>query len=128
MPLGRVSSAALLLSGAAALVAPDAVASALRLVPSDARGMAETRAGLGGTYAALGAWSCFSSSPEAAVAVGVTWWGAAAARLTSLVIDRPRTDGSFWTYLGLEVVLGGMAVTAARRARRRGLRPGTTTG
>lgn len=115
MLLGRVSSAALLLSGVAALVSPDTVGNALRLVPSDARGKAEARAGLGGTYAALGAWSCLSATPEAAVAVGVTWWGAAAARLASLAVDRPRTDGSFWTYLGLEVVLGGMAMASARR-------------
>jgi hypothetical protein len=53
--VGRVSSAALMLSGVAAVVNPQGVAEALHLASADARGVTETRAGLGGTYAALGA-------------------------------------------------------------------------
>jgi hypothetical protein len=77
---GRVSSAALMLSGVAAVVNPRGVADALHLTPADGRGVTETRAGLGGTYAALGGWALVSSEPAADVAVGMTWLGAAAVR------------------------------------------------
>ena len=114
MVLGRLSSAALLLSGVAALVAPERVASALELSPRSQRGIAETRAGLGGTYAALGGWALASNSPATQVAVGATWIGAATARLASLVIDRPRTDTAFWAYLVAEVGFGCLALGTAR--------------
>lgn len=60
MNLGHVSSAALMLSGAAGAVMPGRVASALQLTPESSHGIAETRAGLGGTYAALGGWALVS--------------------------------------------------------------------
>src|SRR6266403_2203321 len=88
--LGRLSSAALMLSGLAGVVMPKRVAAALDLPASTGRGLAETRAGLGGTYAALGGWALASRQPAAQAAVGVTWLGAAAARLGSLALDRPR--------------------------------------
>jgi hypothetical protein len=75
--LGRVSSAALMLSGLAGMVMPRRVAAALDLPVTTSRGMAETRAGLGGTYAALGGWALVSRQPAAHAAVGVTWLGAA---------------------------------------------------
>src|SRR5438128_7419709 len=110
MNLGRVSSAALMLSGLSAVVAPKRVASALKLSAVSGRGVAETRAGLGGTYAALGGWALLSRNPTAQVAVGVTWLGAAAARLGSLPLDRPRTDWKFWAYLAAEIGLGVAAL------------------
>jgi hypothetical protein len=114
MNLGHVSSAALMLSGAAGVVVPGRVASALQLTPASSRGIAETRAGLGGTYAALGGWALVSGRRPAVAAVGVTWLGAAAARLVSLAIDRPRTDATFWAYLAAEVGFGAIALAAAR--------------
>jgi hypothetical protein len=87
--LGRVSSAALMLSGVAGVVMPERVASALQLTPASSRGIAEVRAGLGGTYAALGAWALVSRRRAAGVAVGAAWLGAATVRLVSLAIDRP---------------------------------------
>ena len=103
-----------MLSGAAAVVSPDRVAAALQLVPASPRGTAEARAGLGGTYAALGVWAIVSRHPSAQAAVGVTWLGAAAARLASLAVDRPRTDASYWAYLAAEVGFGTVALAAAR--------------
>ncbi len=94
---------------------PDSVGTALDLPPGSARGRAEIRAGLGGTYAALGGWALANRSPEAAAAVGFTWLGAAAVRLASLRLDRPRTDAAFWAYLAIELGLGTAAVTSARR-------------
>ena len=120
MILGRVSSAALMASGLAGVVTPGSVNAALELPAVTARGMAETRAGLGGTYAALGGWALVSRDPTAQAAVGVVWLGAAAARVGSLVVDRPRTDGAFWAYLAVEITLGAAALTGARRARRVG--------
>jgi hypothetical protein len=108
--LGRVSSAALMASGLAGVVMPGSVSAALELPAQTARGTAETRAGLGGTYAALGGWALVSRNPTARTAVGVVWLGAAAARLASLRLDHPRTDAAFWTYLAVEISLGAAAV------------------
>jgi hypothetical protein len=113
MKLARVSSAALMLSGIAGVLTPTSVASALDLTPGSNRGVAETRAGLGGTYAALGGWALLSRDPTAQRAVGVTWLGAAAVRLASLVIDRPPTDLAFWSYLAAEIGFGTAALATA---------------
>jgi hypothetical protein len=102
-----------MLSGVAGVVTPKSVGSALNLSAQDARGTAEIRAGLGGTYAALGAWALLSKQPATDVAVGVTWLGAAAARLASLKLDRPRTNIAFWAYLALETGLGTAALVSA---------------
>ena len=114
MNLGRVSSAALMLSGVAGVLTPKRFVAALDLVPTSDRGVAETRAGLGGTYAALGGWALLSRDPVAQRAVGVTWLGAAAVRLATLVVDRPPTDWTFWSYLAGEIGLGASALAAAR--------------
>src|SRR5260370_33087283 len=89
--LGRWSSAALMASGLAGVITPRSVASALELPVTTARGGAETRAGLGGTYAAVGGWALVSRDPAAQAAVGVIWLGAAAARRGSLRLGPPRT-------------------------------------
>ncbi len=117
MDAGHLSSAALMLSGAAGVAIPARVAEALDLAPGSPRGIAETRAGLGGTYAALGAFALFSGSVGAQRAVGATWLGAGAVRLAALVADRPRTDAAYWAYLAAELGLGAAALmTAGRRS------------
>jgi hypothetical protein len=113
MNVGRFSSAALMLSGLAGVLMPTKVASALELPAASGRAVAETRAGLGGTYAALGGWALFSRDPAAHAAVGVTWLGAAAARIGSLVVDHPRIDGAFWAYLAVELGFGSAALASA---------------
>lgn len=115
MNAGRVSSAALMLSGISGVLAPRRVASALDLCATSDRGVSETRAGLGGTYAALGGWALVSRDPAAHAAVGVTWLGAAAVRLASLVVDRPATDWTFWGYLAAEIGFGATALASATR-------------
>ena len=115
MKLARVSSAALMLSGAAGVVMPKRFSAALDLTPTSTRGLAETRAGLGGTYAALGGWALVSRAPAAQTAVGVTWLGAAAVRLATLVVDQPPTDLTFWGSLAAELILGAAAVVSGAR-------------
>jgi hypothetical protein len=110
MNLGRLSSAALMLSGVAGVVMPKSVGLALDLPATTGRGIAETRAGLGGTYAALGGWALLSGDPVAQKAVGVTWLGAAGARLGALLLDRPRTDWTYWAYLSAEIGFGATAL------------------
>ena len=119
MNLGRVSSVALMLSGIAGVVSPRQFTSALELSPLSDRGVAETRAGMGGTYAALGGWALLSREPAAQRAVGVTWLGAAAVRLAALKLDRPRTDAAFWAYLAAEIGFGTTAIAYATRERAR---------
>ena len=114
---GAVSSAAMLASGVAGIVMPERILPALHLTSTDARGSAEVRAGLGGTYAALGAYGLLSRSAVARRAVGVTWLGAAAARLYALQEDEPETDATFWAYLAGEVLLGLGALRAHQPRR-----------
>ncbi len=103
-------------SGLAGVLTPDDVGAALELRPTTPRGRTEVRAGLGGTYAALGAWALADRSPAAKRAVGFTWLGAGVVRLASLVLDRPRTDPAFWAYLAVELGLGSTAVLEAGEA------------
>jgi hypothetical protein len=117
--LGRISSAALMLSGVAGAVMPTRVGAALDLTATSGRGVAETRAGLGGTYAALGGWALVSRAPAARVAVGVTWLGAAVARLSSLALDEPETDWTYWAYLAAEIGLGVTAIGSGLQGRGR---------
>jgi hypothetical protein len=90
MSAGIVSAAALCASGLAGVFIPDEVGKALELIPTTARAKTEVRAGLGGTYAALGGWALLDRSPAADRAVGFTWLGAAGVRIASMVVDRPR--------------------------------------
>lgn len=50
------------------------------------------------------------------IADGVTWLGAAAVRVASLVVDRPQTDLTFWSYLVAEIGFGTTALASATRA------------
>jgi len=106
-----------MLSGVAGAVMPRRVGDSLHLSVTSERGIAETRAALGGTYAALGAWALVSRDPAAQTAVGVTWLGAAVVRVGSLAVDRPRTDWTFWAYLAAEIGLGASAVGWSIRQR-----------
>ncbi|MBO3749603.1 hypothetical protein J5X84_26290 [Streptosporangiaceae bacterium NEAU-GS5] len=115
MRIGQLSSAALMLSGLAGVVVPDRVAPALEVTADSPRGRAEVRAGLGGTYAALGGWALVSSEPAAEAAVGVAWLGAAGVRLAALALDRPKTSWTYWAYLGAEITFGAAALASSRR-------------
>ena len=112
MKPSSLSCLALMASGVAGILMPSRVAMTLDLTPTSQRGLAETRAGLGGTYAALGAWALASRSPIAKRAVGVTWLGAAAVRVSALKLDEPETDWTYWAYLAAEVGLGTSALLA----------------
>jgi hypothetical protein len=116
--LGRISSASLMLSGLAGVVSPDKFAEALKLTPASPRGITETRAGLGGTYAALGGWALAVDTPSARTAVGVTWLGAGAARLAGMQMDQPEPDVIFWLSLAMELGLGIGSLAAAMHRRR----------
>ena len=109
---GAVSSLALAASGVGIIMQPRKAVSTLGLTNTSARGIAETRAGLGGTFAALGLWALARRSRDAHTAVGVTWLGAAALRLASLRIDQPETDAAFWAYLATELTCGLAGLTA----------------
>src|SRR3954469_9106948 len=110
MDLGRLSAAALMLSGLAGATRPERVATALDLPATTGRARAETRAGLGGTYAALGGWALLARHPIEQGGVGVAWLGAAAARLAALRVDQPDTDWTSWAFLAAELGFGASAL------------------
>jgi hypothetical protein len=109
---GAVTSLALAASGIGIILQPRQAISTLGLAGSSARGVAETRAGLGGTFAALGLWALARRSRDAHTAVGVTWLGAAALRIASLRVDQPETDATYWAYLAAELACGLGGITA----------------
>lgn len=109
---GAISSLALAASGVGIIVQPRQAVGTMGLASTSARGIAETRAGLGGTFAALGLWALVRRSRDARTAVGVTWLGAAALRALSLRIDSPETDATFWAYLAAELTFGIAGITA----------------
>ena len=108
---GAVSSVALAASGVGIILQPRQAVGTMGLSTTSARGIAETRAGLGGTFAALGLWALVRHNRDAHVAVGVTWLGAAALRVASLQLDQPETDLAFWAYLAAEVTCGLAGIT-----------------
>jgi hypothetical protein len=115
MRLGTMSAAALGASGLAIALMPDRTAKALQIAPQSARGITETRVGLGGTYAGLGLWALGRGTSDAYTAVGATWLGAAAFRAWSMQKDEPETDATFWAYLAGETLLGLAGVLARGR-------------
>jgi MYXO-CTERM domain-containing protein len=114
---GAVSSLALAASGIGIALQPTQAAGALGLSATSSRGVAETRIGLGGTFAGLGVWALLRHSPDAYRAVGATWLGAAVTRVLTLQVDEPEPDWTFWAYLAGEVTLGLGGLTARRRRR-----------
>ena len=113
---GRLSSLALAASGVAIAASPQRVGEVLHIPASSARGTAETRVGLGGTFAGLGLWALVRGTSDAYTAVGMTWLGAAVVRVLALRVDEPETDWSYWAYLGGEVTLGLAGLAARSRS------------
>jgi|SRR5690348_1254189 hypothetical protein len=116
---GRLSSAALAGSGLGIALQPQRALEVLGLAAMSNRGVAETRAALGGTFLALGLWALGHGSPDAYTAVGMTWLGAGAFRTSSLAVDDPETDWTYWAYLAAEITLGLSALAAGTRHRRK---------
>jgi len=103
---GTLSALALAASGIAIAADPTRAGAAMHINPTSARGVAETRVGLGGTFAGLGLWALARRNSDAYSAVGVTWLGAAPVRGLSLRVDEPETSWTFWAFFAMEVGLG----------------------
>ena len=112
---GALSGIALAASGAGIALRPNQAARALGLLTASGRGIAETRIGLGGTFAGLGLWSLLRHTPDGYRAVGATWLGAAITRVVTLQIDEPEPDWTFWAFLVGEFSLGLAGLCAAGR-------------
>lgn len=113
---GFASAVALSASGVGIALDPRRAGDVMRIPPMSARGTTEMRAGVGGTFAALGAWAAHRGTADAYTAVGVTWLGAAAVRTISMQVDKPETDWTFWAFLAGETTLG-LAGLLARGSR-----------
>jgi hypothetical protein len=112
---GFASSAAMAASGIAIALMPGRTSEALQISAVSSRGVAELRAGVGGTFAALGVWAMLRQTSDAYTAVGVTWLGAAVVRVLALRVDEPETDLSFWAFLTGEVTLGAAGLVDGGR-------------
>jgi hypothetical protein len=115
MRAGDVAALGLAASGLAIALMPERTLAQLELTPDSARGITETRAGLGGTFAGLGLWALARGTADAYTAVGMTWLGAAVFRTYSLKADEPETKPTFWAYLAGETLLGAAGVLARGR-------------
>jgi hypothetical protein len=112
---GFTTALALGASGVGIALDPKRAGAVMRIPPASARGVTEMRAGVGGTFAALGAWALLRGTSDAYTAVGVTWLGAAAVRAVSMQIDQPEKDWTFWAFLAGETTLGIAGVLARGR-------------
>ena len=112
---GTLSAGALAVSGVAMALRPKQAAGVLGLAVTSQRGVAETRVGLGGTFAGLGLWALARGTSDAYSAAGATWLGAAAVRVISLNVDEPDPDWTFWAYLAGEIGLGVLGFAAGNR-------------
>jgi len=119
---GIASALALTASGVGIALDPVRAGALMRIPPTTQRGITEMRAGVGGTFAVLGAWALLRGTSDAYTAVGMTWLGAAAVRGYSLQTDKPETDSTFWAFLALEsgmavagLLAGGRGKKAAKR-------------
>jgi hypothetical protein len=115
---GFSAAAGLSAAGIGIALDPKRAGEMMRMPPMSARGITEMRAGVGGTFAALGAWALVRGTSDAYTAVGVTWLGAAAVRAVSMEVDKPEKDATFWAFLGLETVLGMAGLLARGRGAR----------
>ena len=113
--LRRLPAAALFASGLAGVVIPDRFLDNIELDARGPRGLAEARAGLGGTYAGLGAVCLLAGTRSADAAVAATWLGAGVVRAGAWQQQRFRAHWTYWAYLAGEVTLGGVALGGALR-------------
>lgn len=116
---GVSSALALAASGVGIALDPKRAGAVMRMRPESSRGITEMRAGVGGTFAALGAWALARGTSDAYTAVGVTWLGAAVVRVLSLQADEPETDWTFWAFLTGEATLGLAGLLAGGRGHER---------
>jgi hypothetical protein len=115
---GIASALALSASGVGIALDPARAGALMRIPPTTQRGITEMRAGVGGTFAALGAWALLRGTSDAYTAVGVTWLGAAAVRGYSLQTDKPETDSTFWAFLALETAMGAAGLLSGGRGKK----------
>jgi hypothetical protein len=113
---GDAAALALAASGLAIALMPERTLVQLELAPVTARGVTETRAGLGGTFAGLGLWALVRGTTDGYTAVGMTWLGAAVFRTYSLKVDQPDRKPSLWLYLAGETALGAAGLLGRARA------------
>jgi hypothetical protein len=115
--LHRLPAAALLASGVAGVLIPHDFLDNIELDARSPRGIAEARAGLGGTYAGLGAVGVLAGTRSADAAIAATWLGAGVVRAGAWQRERFEAHWTYWAYLAGEFTLGGLALRSALRRR-----------
>lgn len=98
--------------GAISWLSPRYTASALDLATTDGStmGLSELRASAGALFVGMGAGALLIGTPTAYLMLGACWLGAAAGRLTSLILDGKSQKK--WTFFGVEAAVGAAAILA----------------
>lgn len=110
-PIAAAAAVLHLLIGLVGFFIPARVAAELALQPLGKLGLSEVRATFGGIFFGLGLALLFLNTAEAYTVVSAGWFGAAVARLLSILIDREPSPKNFGGLL-LEAGIGAMLFSA----------------
>lgn len=110
-PYAAAGAALHLLIGVVALLIPARVAAELSLQPLGKLGLSEVRATFGGIFLGLGIAMLLLNRADTYTVVAAGWFGAAIARLISIVIDREPHPKNFGGLL-LEAGVGALLFSA----------------
>ena len=97
--------------GLAGLLIPARVAAEISLQPLGKLGLSEMRATFGGIFLGLGVAMLLLNTADTYAVVSAGWFGAAVARLISIVIDREPSPKNFGGLL-LEAGVGALLLSA----------------
>jgi len=95
--------------GVMGLLWPMKVANMVSIQPDGLRGLSEIRATYGGVFLAIGLFAVMWQDPDVFRALGFGWFGAAAARVFSIVRDESGS-GSNYGAVAMEAVVGLLLV------------------
>ncbi len=95
--------------GALGLLWPMKVANMVSIQPDGLRGLSEIRATYGGVFLAVGLYALMSQDSDIFRALGFGWFGAAAARVFSIVHDESGSGTNYGAVV-MEAVVGMLLV------------------
>ena len=109
--LNMMGAIATMMMGAMGLFAPKVAAGFTGLKAVTSEGQSEFRATYGGLFIGLGGLAIFTLNPYAFATAALAWFGAAAGRLISILLDQTRTTKNmgavmFEAAFGVALIVG----------------------